>query len=914
MAEEMNDDLFSTIPAPTPNRYSAPAASLTDAESLAVFVLCERKQLIDEILACNSGAPLQGSVAARAFSDLIDAVIKQMYVLACASVEADPATLPIAVVATGGYGRRELCPFSDIDITFIPQRDGETRTDRIVRELFRLLMDVFIARCSLEVGYAYRLFSDCSVLDHQTACGLLDARFIAGSERLFIKFEDAFWMGFNAAEFIYDKIAEREKVLTKWGGICRVVEPQLKEGPGGLRDLQTAIWLIQSSAHLPAARVRGERGIRLLAVDLEIGDGDVDLLLKAREFLLSTRCALHALSMAERDQLVVTRQEDVATRLGYVDIEAESIPAVETFMADLFPHLAAIRRIARQAMRTVGRSRLMLGIGLDSCNGEIDTDPVMIAMQDPAWMVWGCELAQRYTLKYSTRFENTACRLLQAHPVTREAAQAAEAFTRILQRPGKVYPALQQMAEIGILGWMHPEFDAVMNLIPYDAAHDFTVGQHTLQVIQNLDNLVNAPDGSEEQAEMRRVLLDLAHPEHLILAAFLHDCGKYDHNRPHAEVSAELADTVCRRLQWSEDSTSQVRFLTREHLLMGETARLRDLSLDRTIREFVKQVGDLERLNMLYLLTYADTRAVGEGIWTAVKGRFLRELWHRSCGAIYEDQEEPDREAAVADTRRKIKKDLSLQNFDAAEIEEHIEAMPPYYLLNTTQQEAAMHLDFVRRVRQGETVLNFHEERAEHYTELIISVYDDPQPGLLAKIAAALLVAQVNVHSARVITRNTDRDRIAIDTLIIDCKDRQLSTGKKQELAATIRKLLDGTSTAAELLAKRPVRKGPSAQPAISRNRMRFDSTDVAVTAVSSDYEAGLTMVETSAPASSDVFYRVCAAAASLGFNIQSAKLSIARDRSNVTLYISAGAGRQDAEIRRKMVGALAAAQSQASS
>ena len=905
MSQEFNEDLFSSIPAPVPNVYLPAASTLKDAETLAEFVLAERRELTRRILASGPESPLAGEQTAHAFSDLIDAVIRRMYELACASANADPHTMPIAVVATGGYGRRELCPFSDIDITFIPERDGESRTDRIVRELFRLLMDVFIARCELEVGYAYRLFADCTQLDHQTACGLLDARFIVGSERLFIKFEDAFWLGFNAAEFIYDKIAEREKILQKWGGITRVVEPQLKEGPGGLRDLQTAIWLVQASQHLPAARVRGERGIRRLVEELQIDAGDAERLVTAREFMLRTRSALHALCGAERDQLVVTRQEEVAARLGYLDVPEESIPAVELFMADLFPKLSCIRRAARQAMRNIGRSRLMLGIGLDSCNGEIDTDCVMIGMQDPAWMVWGCELAQRYALKYSSRYENAVCKLLSTGPATREPHQIAEAFTRIIQRPGRIYPALLQMAELGILGWLHPEFAAVMDLIPYDAAHDYTVGQHTLQVIKNLDDLVNSPDGSEEQAEMRRVLLDLAHPEQLVLAAILHDCGKMDHSRPHSEVSAELADVVCARLMWGEDAAAQVRFLTREHLLMGETARLRDLSLDRTIREFVKQVGDIEKLNMLYLLTYADTRAVGEGIWTSVKGKFLRELWHRSCAAIFDDAEEHSMEAAVADTRKRIKKDLTLQNFDASEIEEHIEAMPPYYLLNTTQQEAATHLDFVRRVRQGETVLNFHEERAAHYTEFTISVFDDPQPGLLAKIAAALLVAQVNVHSARVVTRNTVKDRIAIDTLIVDCKDRPLSTGKKQEVVSSLNKLLEGKVSAAELVAQRPIRKNSTAHLAASRTRVRGGNGDISVTAVSSDYDAGLTMVETAALASPDVFYRVCAAAASLGYNIQSAKLSVARDRSNVTLYINGGLATQESEIRRRMAGAL---------
>src|SRR5262249_37654418 len=157
-----------------------------------------------------------------------------------------------------------LCPYSDIDITFIPQRDGDPLTDRLIRDMFTQVMDICIARCGLEVGYAYRLLEDCTSLDHQTSCGLLDARLVAGNNRLFIHFEDACWMGFNPTEFIFTKIEERAGSLAKWGQTVRVVEPQLKEGPGGLRDLQTAVWLTQAREQLTAARVRGSRAIEAL--------------------------------------------------------------------------------------------------------------------------------------------------------------------------------------------------------------------------------------------------------------------------------------------------------------------------------------------------------------------------------------------------------------------------------------------------------------------------------------------------------------------------------------------------------------------------------------------------------------------------------------------------------------------------
>ena len=176
-------------------------ATVHDAAALAEYLKSERQTFMDRILAPGSApgapGPPGGLQMSREFSDLTDAVIQRVYVIACRRSGANPETAALAIVATGGYGRRELAAFSDIDLTFVPYRDGDPTIDRTIREMFTLVMDVCIARCGLEVGYAYRLMEDCPQLDHQTTCGLLDARLVAGNNRLFIQFEDAYWSGFN---------------------------------------------------------------------------------------------------------------------------------------------------------------------------------------------------------------------------------------------------------------------------------------------------------------------------------------------------------------------------------------------------------------------------------------------------------------------------------------------------------------------------------------------------------------------------------------------------------------------------------------------------------------------------------------------------------------------------------------------
>jgi [protein-PII] uridylyltransferase len=915
----IRDDLSFVLPTGGVQRAADPREerlrTIQDSAGLADYLRGEREVLLTRLrapcLAETGNISLYGVAMAREFSDLMDAIIARICALACARTGANTATLPIAIVATGGYGRRELSPFSDVDITFIPQRDGDSLTDRVIREMFSLVMDVCIARCGLEVGYAYRLLEDCRSLDHQTTCGLLDARLIIGSSRLFIQFEDAFWMGFNPTDFIFTKIAEREQTLGRWGWTPRVVEPQLKEGPGGLRDLQTAVWLVQARHHLVAARVRGERAFDILTREGKLTAHDVSRLTAAKERLFCTRNVLHALTGSERDELVITRQEEVAFALGYQESSlppmnvasadspiATQPPPVERFMAELYPSMALVRRVADQIMRRIGNSRLMLGIGLDCKRKQVVPANEALESDDPVWLLWMSELAQKYQLELGEGIERAAAGLVEMNPVLAEPLQAAQVFTQILQTVGRVYPILQKMADLGILGWFLPEVGKIMDLIPYDPSHDHTVGQHSLLVIKHLE-AVGKMDGSEEQSEMRRVLEEIAHPEQLILAALLHDSGKAIPGRPHSEVSEEIASVVCDRLGWSDEATNNVRFLVRNHLLMAEISRLRDLHLDETIRDFTREVDDLDRLNMLYLLTYADTSAVGAGVWTQVKGRFLRDLWRRAAAVLTDEETVDHDEATIARARRRLLKDLSLENLPEAEVQEHIQAMPPHYLLNHSMQQIALHIRFIQRVREGHPVVDFHDERDATYTELTICAIDDPQPGLLAKIAGVLFAASLEVHSAKVITRVTPIDRIALDTLWVDYRGRQLSAGKRREVATNLSAILTGTQSVHEILEKRRLKaSGPKDKPMCGTPLLNSVS-------IRNDLSETLTVVETGGPDVNGAFYYVCDALSRLGWDICSARVSTWRGEARASFYIDGARHLSESEARRALASVL---------
>jgi [protein-PII] uridylyltransferase len=894
-----------------------PALLVTrDLDSLADYLRQERAAL-HGLGGLSRDGSKGGLDLARRYSDLVDTVLRRMLLMACgrAGRGATPESVPIAVVATGGYGRRELSPHSDIDITFIPHRDGDSLVDRIIKEMFTGVMRVFIDGNGMSVGYAYRLMQDCASLDHQTTCGLLDARIVTGSDRLFIQFEDEFWSGFNTPEFLFAKIDERRRMLAKHGLTALVIEPNLKEGAGGLRDLHTAVWVTQAVRSLNAARVRGDRVWDALIKFAEITEDEAAQLRQAKEFLFRVRNALHDITGAERDQLVVTRQEEVADRLGYGEEEKRrrreeetgtgqsaipTSPPVERFMRDYYRNAAAVHRISHGIIRRAEGRRLFLGIGLDCKRRQIVPANQALEAEDPLWMLWACELAQKYGLEFSDDLERVIVDLLATEPVIGDMERAGEVFSRILASPRGAYPILQQMADLGILGWLLPEFGGTLNLIAYDPSHDYTVGQHTLYVVQNLDSL-RIPEGDEELRDFRQIMAELRHPEQLYLAALLHDAGKGMDDRPHSESGEDLAREICRRFGWTKEAAENVCFLVRHHLLMAETSRLRDLNLDETIRDFVAVVDDPDRLHMLYLLTYADTNAVGTGVWTQVKGRFLRDLVRRAERALHEGDGEDGDDTGLLRTRRRLMKELEVENLPPEEVQAHVESMPPTYLLNTSLNEIALHIGMVRRARNGEPMVDFFDERDTTYTEVTVCAKDDPTPGLLSKIAGVFYAADCDVHSAQVFTRvaanaahavegngASAEERIAIDKFFVDFRGRQLTPGKRKEISTNLAAALTGQTLVRDLLAKRrkPADIGGPVQHLVVRN----------------DLSDTYTVIEVTAADERAMLYRASGALSALGWSIHSARVSHFKGRSMASFYVTGARAISQSDARHTLL------------
>ena len=915
---------------------------LRDEKSLSAFVLRERDALLQEAEA-TLGAQGGGRAWMHRYSDLIDAVVRRLWMLARERTPHAPQG-GVTVLATGGYGQRHLAPHSDLDITILTARDEDAP---VLHELFRLVMDVLMSGAKLKVGYGYRTLADFGVvegdspdasgqrtltLDHQTQTALLDARLIAGDPDLFARFDRHFHERLQIADFLFRKEAERRRRREKFGYTPLTVEPNLKEGTGGLRDLQTASWM---------ARVRfGRKGSdsslwRELARRKVITPEEQKALVEDRDFILTVRCRMHLITGDRRDALTRTRQEAVAAALES-DL-SEAPPPVERFMRRLYATLGSIQQTSEKIVARCLDAPIPLGFGdtgLSAARRAVSlTEPDKV-LADPIWPLHALSFCQSYGLTLAVATEEAIqrwCETVQTEGLSEEVQSAlGKAFLELLAQPGDLIATLRRMQKVNLLEVVLPELAGCMPLIPYDPAHDKTVGEHTLCVLENLLHLRprdTGPSGygysptpvleeiDETNAPYTALLTTLENPATLYLGALLHDIGKQfstllDGTRArHEATGAERTPAICARLGCSAKMTEQVTFLVRQHLLMAELSRLRDLSLPETIADFTAVVTDGESLRMLYLLTWADTLAVGPGIWTPMKARQLSELYERAEAALATREEVSDIDEAsrLKAVRERLRRQLTRKTEGVTDpeaftraIHAHTEALPAAYLLNTPLPIMSEHLAMLARLEAQEAepgnvrrpVIDVRTPTPDAvYTDLTVVARDDPHPGLLAKMTGVLFGFDINLHSVQAFTRpplaedGPDARSIVIDTLAIDFRDRPLSPLKRADVEEALGQVLAGEITLNAFLEKRGRAKAAS-EPLRSTVRLLL-ADERRLNAEDEETARGYTLIDIEAPDQTGVVYRLASIFSGFGWNILSARVSVWAGSVRCAFYLT---------------------------
>jgi [protein-PII] uridylyltransferase len=690
-----------------------------------------------------------GRLAHRQYSQRMDAIVQQLF------AAAGPVTSSVGIFALGGYGRKELCLHSDIDLLILFAGPIANVDERFLHAFLNPLWDL-----GLTIGHHVREVSDGSALESDNAeflLALTDARPVVGDATLLDQFTDATDGARTAARTLDALRALIAARHARFNDTLYQLEPDVKESPGGLRDLFAA----QTIARLTDPTLLSQAGPGTQALD------------DAEEFMLRVRAILHLESKRHQNVLSHELQECAATCLGYPG--ASDRQRVECLMSDYFRHARAIERALRWALRAgptpVGPNRVRAADGVRFVDArEAAARPESWLGLFQAALDCGCAvtddalmLVQQYAGQYPVdRFLPTP-------------AHRAALRTFLRPRTG-LYARLCEMHEAGLLGQILPEFKAINCRVVRDFYHKYTVDEHTLLTIRNLERLVET---GPERGRFARLLAELAAPELLVIALLYHDVGKGSDADDHAAESERMLGLLADRLELNDEDRALVQFLVGQHLKMSLVAFRRDTEDPGIVAQFAQLVGDANRLKMLSLLTLADVAAVSPDTLTPWKEELLWRLYvdtYNHLTVAYGDEVIDSTQAAVADVVAARPDDLS-----AADVEGFLKGLPRRYLQLFSRDAIYSHVRRSRTLGSG-GVATWLERKDQEWA---LTVITHDQPYLFSKLSGVLSLYGMDILRGYAFTKPDDR---IVDTFHFSDQERflELNAGGDAELVRSV--------------------------------------------------------------------------------------------------------------------------------
>jgi [protein-PII] uridylyltransferase len=781
-----------------------------------------------------------GAATVRALSFLFDQIIRVVHDYAAEHVYPAPnqsAGERLSIVAVGGYGRAELAPQSDIDLLFLRPYKQTARQEQLVEFILYMLWDL-----GLKVGHATRSVDECLRLsrsDMTIRTSLLEWRFLWGDDKLAAELRQRFFaevVKSSASEFAAAKLAERNQRHQRVGDSRYVLEPNIKEGKGGLRDLHTLFW-IAKYMH------RVERVDELVVKGVLTAE-EAGRFAKCQDFLWTVRCHLHYVTGRSEDRLTFDVQPEIGRRMGYTDHRGAR--GVERFMKHYFlvaKEVGDLTRIfcaaleieterkPRLSLATLGLSRRSRRKTIDGFaieNGRLTVASTTAFVDNPVNFIRLFHVAHEHDLEihpYALRLIRQNLRHIDAK--LRANAEANRLFVEILANKRDSEIALRRMNEAGVFGRFIPDFGRVVAQMQHDMYHVYTVDEHTIFAIGILHRIEQGLLAADHPLATE-IIHKVQSRRALYLAVLMHDIAK-GRGGDHSEVGAELSLKLGPRLGFTEEETETVAWLVRYHLSMSNTAQKRDIHDPKTIRDFVALVQSPERLRLLLCLTVVDIRAVGPSVWNAWKATLLRELYYRAeemmSGAVPAAGVERRVEAAQATLH------AELSEWPEAEIAAHLVRGYPAYWLSVDMATQAHHARFMREAaRTGAPLaLDTRVDRGRGVTE--ITVYAADHPGLFSRIAGAISLAGANIVDAHIFTMT---DGMALDTFVIQEPGAQGESGhvpfdkpeRLARLATLIEQALSGRIKLREAFARRRAAAIPSRTRVFTvAPRVVFDNT-----------------------------------------------------------------------------------------
>ena len=908
-----------TLPQPAPYEYDQRLPHLPPLTGEPRADLTAGRDFVRELH--RSGA--SGHTVVRLQSAATDRVVTALWERALAEARGKSAERPVALVALGGYGRRELAPFSDLDLLVLHEAGEPPPFVKAASE--RFLYSLWDLR--LEVGYGIRDLAACESLaqvDHPARTALLDLRPLAGDRSLYRELEREQLHGLSQAKvesFLAEKIAETRSRREKYGDSLYLLEPNIKQSEGGLRDLQSALWI---------ARVRWKvAGVTELLARAILPEREIAELRRARDFLWRVRNEMHLVSGRKWDQLTFDVQPQVAHFMGYADGSDGS--AVEQFMRHYYLAAKTVlvacdaivdralepldatgwRRVAPPAAMT-GAERASAparvewtipGGELKVFRGKLTLAEPDVLRRSPAALVRLFAAADAHGLELYSYARDQASAAADALP--REAASDPEAMQELLAcfvRPGTHGRFLSLMHEVGALARFVPEFARVTARRQIDVYHVYTVDVHSLFAVRRLFAL-RAGDVQEEVLGplSKRVRRPLA----LLLGTLFHDIGK-GLGGDHSVLGAEIAAQACARMGIDPGDAADVEWLVLKHLRMSAIAQRRDLSDPHLIHGFADEVGSVDRLDALYLLTYADIATVGPGTWTAWKATLLRELYEKTRAVLGDGVSrrlEPGRAERAA-------RDRAAQAFGprAAErrVERFLRAMPARYFLTVPPEQAPRHLRLLGLGKEYPFAGAMRHFPGRGHSVLWVTAPD--RPGLLAVLTGVLAANRIDIRSAEVFSTPPDERSFgwlsarALDVFTLRSPDGgAVDPARWRAARGDLRRVLIGEESLDALLARK-LRASALPQKPLPRVATKV--------LIDNDASRDHAVIDVFATDWVGLLHTLARTATALGLSVDLARVTTEGNRAADAFYVRTpeGGGRLEGEQADRVVEAIQAA------
>jgi len=699
-----------------------------------------------------------------------------------------PAGSGLSLHAVGGYGRGELFPRSDIDVLVLGESQAQQAQERALARLFALLWDA-----GLPVSHAVRSAAQCTAAaaDQTVMTALIESRPVVSDEHANKALADAIAPAklWPPRDFFLAKREELQARHQRFGDTADNLEPDLKDGPGGLRDLHTLGWM--------ALRAFGVRDLEALVGLGHLGPDEAAALRRERRELARLRYGLHLVANRPEERLRFDYQKTLAQRLGYSD-DAESL-GVEKMMQRFYRSAGVIRRVSDRLLQRFE----------EQFDGEAAPEPLgdgfslrrgYLAADDAAWphgdvqqvfALFASWAAHRQVRGLHSLTARALAEYLPKLPAYEQASAAArERFMGLLRGPRAV-ETLGRMARLGVLGQWIPAFAQVSGRMQFDLFHVYTVDQHTLMVLRNIA-LFASGRADERFSITHEVWPRLRKPELLLLAGLFHDIAK-GRGGDHSELGAVDARQFCQAHALSETDTDLVAWLVEQHLRMSVTAQKQDISDPEVIHRFASLVGSRERLDYLYLLTCADIAGTSPKLWNAWKDRLLADLYFAARRALREGLEHPaPREDRLREARESTRALLHVQGLDDAVIDRQFAGMPDESFLRFRPEQLAWQAASLTEVEIGDTLVKARRAAPDN-DALEVFVYSPDRDGLFAAIVMTLDRKGYGIHRARVL----DAPNAAIfDTFEVlpadsfaECDPERLAAALREALAGDLQRL-----------------------------------------------------------------------------------------------------------------------------